>query len=215
MTPMTPMTPTPSAPSDPALAGLTRPAPDDVAHLAALHASLVEHASAASVLDATYRVVDSPLGALLLAATDAGLVRVAYAVEDHDRVLDTLGERVGSRILKDGKRFEVTARQLDEYFAGTRRAFDLPVDLRLAHGFRLDVLRHLTAIPYGSTESYAQVAAAAGSPRAVRAVGSACATNPLPIVVPCHRVVRSDGSLGGYLGGLPAKETLLHLEHAA
>jgi methylated-DNA-[protein]-cysteine S-methyltransferase len=215
MTPMTPMTPMPSGTPDPTLAGLTRPAPDDAARLEALHAALLERASAASVLDATYRVVDSPLGPLLLAATDAGLVRVAYAVEDHDRVLDALGGRVGSRILKDGKRFDDAARQLDEYFAGTRRVFDLPVDLRLAHGFRLDVLRHLTAIPYGSTESYAEVATAAGSPRAVRAVGSACATNPLPIVVPCHRVVRSDGSLGGYLGGLPAKETLLHLEAAA
>ncbi len=215
MTPMAPMTPNPPTTSDPTLAGLSSPSADDAARLELLHAALVERAAASSDLDATYRVVDSPLGALLLAATDAGLVRVAYAVEDHERVLDLLGERVGSRILKDDRRSEAAARQLDEYFAGTRRAFDLPVDLRLAHGFRLEVLRHLTAIPYGSTESYAQVAVASGSPRAVRAVGSACATNPLPIVVPCHRVVRSDGSLGGYLGGLPAKETLLHLEQAA
>jgi methylated-DNA-[protein]-cysteine S-methyltransferase len=223
-TPTTPTTPTapdartsptPGTEPDHTLARLTRPAGDDAARLDALHAALVERAAAASVLDATYRIVESPLGPLLLAATEAGLVRVAYALEDHDRVLETLGTRVGSRILKDARRFDDAARQLDEYFAGNRRSFDLPVDLRLAHGFRLEVLRHLGAIPYGSTESYAQVASAAGSPKAVRAVGSACATNPLPIVVPCHRVVRSDGALGGYLGGLRAKQTLLHLEGAA
>ena len=104
------------------------------------------------------------------------------------------------------------ARQLDAYFAGSRHTFDVPVDLRLATGFRRQVLDHLTTIGYGRTESYTAVAAATGRPRAVRAVGSACATNPVPVVVPCHRVLRSDGSLGGYIGGLGAKRTLLALE---
>ncbi|GAB3872091.1 methylated-DNA--[protein]-cysteine S-methyltransferase [Terrabacter terrigena] len=191
---------------------LTTVTADDDQHLAALHEALLERATTESSVDASYRVVDSPVGALLLAATEAGVVRVAFAVEDHDRVLESLGATVGSRILRGGNRLDPLARELDDYFAGGRRAFDVPVDLRLARGFRLSVLQHLKEIPYGSTESYGQVAVASGSPRAVRAVGSACATNPLPIVVPCHRVVRSDGSLGGYLGGLPAKERLLDLE---
>jgi len=194
---------------------LTEPATGDRERLDALHAALVDRASAESSLDATYRVVDSPVGALLLAATEDGVVRVAFEVEDHDRVLESLGAAIGSRILRGGHRLDLLARELDDYFAGRRHAFDVPLDLRLARGFRLTVLRHLSEIPYGSTESYGEVAVASGNPRAVRAVGSACATNPLPIVVPCHRVLRSDGSLGGYLGGLPAKERLLALERAA
>ncbi|MFM6851664.1 MAG: methylated-DNA--[protein]-cysteine S-methyltransferase [Terrabacter sp.] len=191
---------------------LTTSTTDEDEHLAALHTALVDRATTESSVDLTYRVVDSPVGALLLAATDAGVVRVAFAVEDHDRVLESLGTHVGSRILRGGNRLDPLARELDDYFNARRRHFDVPVDLRLARGFRLSVLNHLTQIPYGATESYTEVASASGSPRAVRAVGSACATNPLPIVVPCHRVVRSDGSLGGYLGGLPAKEHLLGLE---
>jgi methylated-DNA-[protein]-cysteine S-methyltransferase len=180
-----------------------------------LHDRLVERASATGSLDLGYRIVDSPVGPLLLAATDLGLTRIAFELEDHDAVLDALAVRVGSRILRDDKRFDELSRELDDYFAGRRHSFDVPVDLRLAHGFRLEVLRHLRAIPYGHTESYAEVAASAGNPRAVRAVGSACATNPIPIVVPCHRVVRSDGALGGYLGGGAAKRLLLDLESAA
>ncbi|GGM99217.1 methylated-DNA--protein-cysteine methyltransferase [Terrabacter tumescens] len=194
---------------------LTEPATGDRERLDALHAALVDRASAESSLHATYRVVDSPVGALLLAATEDGVVRVAFEVEDHDRVLESLGAAIGSRILRGGHRLDLLARELDDYFAGRRHVFDVPLDLRLARGFRLTVLRHLSEIPYGSTESYGEVAVASGNPRAVRAVGSACATNPLPIVVPCHRVLRSDGSLGGYLGGLPAKERLLALERAA
>ena len=198
--------------SDNTIQLLTTTTAGDDQHLADLHASLVERATTESAVDVTYRVVDSPVGPLLLAATEAGVVRVAFAVEDHDRVLEALGTHVGSRILRGGNRLDPLAHELDDYFAGARRGFDVPVDLRLARGFRLSVLNHLTRIPYGATESYTEVASASGSPRAVRAVGSACATNPLPIVVPCHRVVRSDGSLGGYLGGLPAKEHLLGLE---
>jgi methylated-DNA-[protein]-cysteine S-methyltransferase len=161
------------------------------------------------------------VGSLLIAATDRGVVRVAFASEGHDAVLGMLATRLGSRILKmtsgrgAGGELDAAARELDEYFAGRRTAFDLPLDLSLATGFRRAVLGHLREIAYGSTESYAQVAEAAGSPRAVRAVGSACATNPLPVIIPCHRVLRSDGSLGGYLGGLEAKRALLALEAAA
>lgn len=180
-----------------------------------LHDRLVERASATGSLDVGYRTVDSPVGRLLLAATDVGLTRLAFETEDHEAVLDSLAVCIGSRILRDDKRFDELARELDDYFAGRRQSFDVPVDLRLSHGFRLEVLRHLRDIPYGHTETYAQVAASAGNPRAVRAVGSACATNPVPIVVPCHRVVRSDGGLGGYLGGTATKRLLLDVEAAA
>ncbi|OMH35253.1 cysteine methyltransferase [Tersicoccus sp. Bi-70] len=183
------------------------------ADLAALHARLESRADAD--LDVVYRTVDSPVGPLLLAATDAGLVRVAFAVEDHDAVLQTLADRVGPRILRAPGRLDAAAREVEEYFAGRRHSFDLPLDLRLSAGFRRLVQEHLPHIGFGSTASYAQVAVAVGNPGAVRAVGTACATNPLPVVVPCHRVLRSDGSLGGYVGGLDAKRTLLTLETAA
>jgi methylated-DNA-[protein]-cysteine S-methyltransferase len=179
-----------------------------------LHQRLVAAAEAEGVLDVTYRTVDTAVGPLLLAATDRGLVRVAYEGQDHDAVLQTLSANVSPRILRGGSRLDHAAREIEEYFAGRRQTFDLPLDLRLATGFRLGVLQHLPTIGYGRTESYAQVATAAGSPRAVRAVGTACATNPLPVVVPCHRVVRSDGSLGEYAGGADAKRTLLTMEGA-
>jgi methylated-DNA-[protein]-cysteine S-methyltransferase len=162
-----------------------------------------------------YREVATPVGSLLLAATEQGLLRVAYESQDHDHVLATLADLVSPRILRAPARLDPVARQLEQYFGGQRHRFDVPLDLRLAHGFRREVLSHLPDIGYGHTESYAQVAAAAGSPRAVRAVGTACALNPLPVVVPCHRVIRSDGSLGQYAGGAAAKEILLHLEGAA
>ena len=130
-------------------------------------------------------------------------------------MLGLLAEQVSPRILAAPGRLDDVARELDEYFAGTRRSFDVPVDLRLAHGFRRTVLDHLRSIAYGSTETYATVAAAAGNPAAVRAVGSACSHNPVPLVVPCHRVIRSDGTVGQYLGGTDAKQTLLALEAAA
>ena len=180
--------------------------------LGPLHDRLVAAAQADGLLDVAYRTLDTPVGTLLLAATEQGLVRVAYDVEGHDAVLSTLASRVSPRVLAAPGRLDLVARELDEYFAGSRRAFDVPLDGRLSSGFRAEVLRHLPEIGYGHTESYAQVAAAAGNARAVRAVGSACATNPLPVVVPCHRVVRSDGSLGGYAGGPAAKRTLLTLE---
>jgi methylated-DNA-[protein]-cysteine S-methyltransferase len=187
----------------------------DPEQLARLHDSLEGAALRDGLLDVAYRTVDSPVGSLLIAATERGIVRVAFASEGHDAVLETLAARLGPGILRAPARLDPAARELDEYFAGRRRAFDLPLDLSLAKGFRLEVLEHLRGIGYGRTETYTEVALAAGSPRAVRAVGSACATNPLPVIVPCHRVLRSDGSLGGYLGGLDAKRALLDLEAAA
>jgi len=181
---------------------------------ARLHARLAAAAAADGILDVAYRTVDTPLGTLLLAATEQGVVRVAYASQGHDAALAQLAELVSPRILNAPGRLDGLTRQLDEYFAHRRRVFDVPLDLRLSKGFRRSVLAHLLEIPYGVTESYAQVATAAGRPRAVRAVGTACATNPVPIVVPCHRVVRSDGSPGGYAGGPDAKRSLLTLEAA-
>lgn len=185
---------------------------DDVQRL---HQRLSAAAQADGILDVAYRTVDTPVGTLLLAATNAGLVRVAYASEDHDTVLQALSDRISPRVLHAPARLDATARELDEYFAGRRHRFDLPLDWQLTHGFRRTVLTHLADIGYGRTASYAAVAQLAGNPKAVRAVGTACATNPLPVVVPCHRVVRSDGSMGGYLGGVDAKRTLLALEASA
>ena len=190
---------------------ITQPAPGK---LADLHQRLAAAAQREGVLDIAYRVIDSPVGPLLLAATEHGLLRVAYAREDHDAVLAQMAEKISPRILYAPDRLDPAARELDEYFARTRRSFDLRLDWRLADGFRSTVLHHLPEIGYGQTASYATVAALAGSPKAVRAVGTACAKNPLPVVVPCHRVVRSDGAMGGYLGGPDAKRLLLDLEAA-
>jgi methylated-DNA-[protein]-cysteine S-methyltransferase len=180
--------------------------------LARLHQRLERDAATDEVLDVAYRTVDSPVGTLLLAATTVGLVRVAYDVEGHDAVLATLADSVSPRVLRAPARLDAAARQLDEYFTRRRTDFEVPVDLRLADGFRRSVIEHLRDIGYGRRESYAEVAAAIGSPRAVRAVGSACGHNPLPVVIPCHRVVRSDGSTGQYVGGAAAKSVLLDLE---
>jgi methylated-DNA-[protein]-cysteine S-methyltransferase len=186
----------------------------DESALARLHQRLERDADTAGVLDVAYRTVDTPVGALLLAATTAGLVRVAYDVEGHDAVLAGLAERISPRLLHAPARLDAAARQIDEYFAKRRTVFEVPIDLRLAGGFRRSVIEHLREIGYGRRESYATVAAAIGNPRAVRAVGTACAHNPLPVVIPCHRVVRSDGSTGQYVGGPLAKSTLLDLEAA-
>ncbi|MEP6464472.1 MAG: methylated-DNA--[protein]-cysteine S-methyltransferase [Frankiaceae bacterium] len=184
----------------------------DLAYLRGRLAAAAQHEG---VLDVAYRTYASPVGVLLLAATELGLVRVAYPCEDHDAVLQDLADRISPRILNAPARLDAVARQLQEYFAGRRRAFDVPLDWRLTAGFRRTVLHHLTDIGYGRTASYAALAQLTGNPRAARAVGTACATNPLPVVVPCHRVVRSGGGIGEYLGGVDAKRTLLDLEAAA
>lgn len=181
-------------------------------HLDRLHTRLATEAESAGLLNISYTTVDSPVGPLLLAATERGLVRVAFAREDHDQVLDLLATRLSPRILRSPARLDQPSRQLDDYFSGRRTEFELAFDFALSTGFRQQVQSYLTTIAYGDTQSYGEVARIIGRPKAVRAVGSACATNPLPIVLPCHRVLRSDGSLGGYLGGLDAKSQLLALE---
>lgn len=193
---------------------LLEPLDPDEATMRRLHARLVAAADTEDLLDVAYRTVDSPVGSLLLAATPAGVVRIAFEVQNHDAALAALASDVSPRVLHAPARLDPLARELEEYFAGTRRVFDLPLDRRLASGFRADVLAHLPEIGYGSTASYAAVARLAGNPGAVRAVGTACARNPLPIVVPCHRVVRSDGTPGQYAGGAAAKLVLLALEAA-
>ena len=182
--------------------------------LATLHARLVVQAESAGLLDVAYRTVDSPVGTLLVAATPTGLVRVAYPREDLELVLEGLAARVSPRILNAPRRLDDAARQLEEYFAGHRHRFELSLDLRLSSGFRRRVLGYLPAIPYGSTATYQSVAVAVHISNAVRAVGSACATNPLPLVIPCHRVIRTDGRIGAYLGGTEIKHLLLNLETA-
>ena len=186
----------------------------DTDTLASLHARLVAAAAAEGLLDLVYRTVDSPVGPLLVAATPTGVVRVAFGTEGHDDVLAALAAAVSPRVLHAPGRLDDVARELDEYFAGERTGFDIGLDLRLARGFRRMVVETLRGIPYGTRTSYAAVATLAGSPNAVRAVGTACATNPVPLLVPCHRVVRSDGGVGSYRGGAAAKDLLLTLESA-
>lgn len=182
-------------------------------HLERLLGRLVATADGEDGVDVGYRTVDGPVGPLLLAATPAGLVRVAFASEGEDAVLQELADRVSPRVMPLPRRLDAIARELDEYFHGRRRTFDVALDWQLSSGFRRDVLTHLAVdVEYGHTTSYAGLATLSGSPRAVRAVGTACATNPIPVVVPCHRVVRSDGSMGRYRGGEEAKHALLALE---
>jgi len=192
---------------------LTKHFPVDEDDLQRLHLRLERDAQAADLLDIAYRTVDSAVGPLLLAATPLGLLRVAFANEGHDSVLQNLAARISPRVLEAPTRLDAVARQLDEYFTGRRHSFDVALDWSLSHGFRRTVLEHLnTDIGYGATASYATVARLSGSPKAVRAVGTACATNPIPIFVPCHRVIRSDGTVGAYRGGPAAKRVLLDLE---
>lgn len=185
---------------------------EEPAGLAGLKDRLAKQAGDSGLLDVGYLIMDSPLGPLLLAATERGLARVAYQVQDHDRVIAELSQKISPRVLRAPRRLDPVARELDEYFAGRRSEFDLELDLVLAAGFRRQVLRELPAIGYGSTASYRQVAELAGSPRAFRAVGTACALNPLPIVLPCHRVLPAAGGIGRYAGGPEAKAALLALE---
>jgi methylated-DNA-[protein]-cysteine S-methyltransferase len=176
-------------------------------------AKLAERAAADGLLDVAYASVDSPLGPLVVAATPRGLVRVAYTEPgSEDDVLKDLAARVSPRVLEAPARVDEPRRELDEYFAGRRTEFDLPIDWSVLRGFTLKVLRETARIDFGELRSYADVASAAGSPRAVRAAGNALGANPMPVVVPCHRVVRTGGTLGGYTGGVERKEFLLRLE---
>lgn len=176
---------------------------------------LARRAEADGLLDVAVERHQSPLGTLVVAATRDGVVRLGLPAEGEDAVLDELARRVSGRVLRARRPATTVARrQLDEYFDGERTTFAVALDWRLTAGFRLQVLAATARIPYGSTASYADVATAAGSPRAVRAAGTALATNPLPLLVPCHRVLRTGGQLGAYRGGTDAKAQLLSLEGA-
>jgi methylated-DNA-[protein]-cysteine S-methyltransferase len=165
-------------------------------------------------VDVGYAEVASPLGNLLVAVTPVGLVRLAYPNQAENEVLEELADRVSPRILRSPTRTDEVRRELDQYFAGRRRRFDVPVDWALSRGFFRKVLRATARIPYGDVRTYTEMAARAGNPRAYRAAGNALHSNRVPIVVPCHRVVHADGGLAGYGGGVQRKEFLLELEGA-
>ncbi|HET7485208.1 MAG TPA: methylated-DNA--[protein]-cysteine S-methyltransferase [Solirubrobacterales bacterium] len=173
---------------------------------------LAERAGAEGLLDVAYATVDSPFGPLLLASTPRGLVRVNLPTYDPEETLEELAARISPRVLEAPARLDEARRELDLYFEGKLTEFDLPIDWQLTDGFRKKVQRAIARIPYGQTRSYTEMARSAGNERAVRAAGTACGSNPIPIVVPCHRVLRTGGGLGGYGGGLPMKEALLQLE---
>jgi methylated-DNA-[protein]-cysteine S-methyltransferase len=174
---------------------------------------MVDRADAAGLLDVAYADVDSPFGPLTVAVTARGVLRVAYPDRDRDAVLSEIADRVSPRVLEAPARVDQARRQLEEYFEGRRSDFELPIDWRLEpSGFGTRVLRATARIPAGRVATYRDVATRAGSPRAVRAAGNALGANRIPIVVPCHRVVRTGGALGGYTGGVERKKLLLRLE---
>ena len=185
---------------------------DDLSSRAAL--VFRDHAAAAGLVDVAYATVDSPIGDLLVAGTRRGLVRISFPHEGHGDVVEELAMLLSPRVLEAPGRLDDVRRELDEYFEGTRRAFDVPIDMSLTHGFTRKVLQATSRIPFGSVSTYRDVARRAGNDRAYRAAGNALGANPIPIVVPCHRVLHSGGGLGGYGGGLDVKRFLLQLEHA-
>ena len=211
---MTEKTPTP-CPGDDLATERDTLFPIESSAVADLRSRLSAQAGERGLVDVAYRTLETPVGPLLLAATEMGLVRVAFEREGFDAVLESLAQRISPRVLEAPRRLDAAAVELDEYFEGRRHSFDVPLDFALTSGFRRSVQTSLPGIDYGRTRSYKEIAELVGSPRAVRAVGTACATNPLPVVLPCHRVLRSDGGLGGYIGGLEAKTALLSLEKAA
>ncbi len=188
----------------------------DAATWERIRRDLLLRADAEGLVDVAVERHDSPLGTMLLGATPAGVVRVGLPVEGEDSVLEELARRISPRVLTASRdTLTLARRQLDEYFEGRRSAFELDLDWQLSVGFRREVLRATAEIPYGKTASYREVASRAGRPAAVRAAGTALATNPLPILVPCHRVLRTGGALGSYRGGVEAKARLLELEATA
>ena len=182
--------------------------PERAAPLAGTFAARAEEEG---LLDVAFALVESPLGDLVAATTKRGLVCLSYG-GDVDAVAERLAANVSPRVLEAPARLDPVRRELDEYFEGRRHEFDLPIDHALTTGFTRRVLQATARIPFGETRSYADMAKAAGSPRAVRAAGNALGHNPIPIVVPCHRILRTGGALGGYTGGLHRKEHLLRLE---
>jgi methylated-DNA-[protein]-cysteine S-methyltransferase len=173
---------------------------------------LAERAAAEGLLDVAYALVDSPLGTLLLAQTKRGLVELAYGGEDPGPLLLDLSGKLSPRVLEAPAKLDDVRRQLDEYFEGRRTDFDLPIDWSLSSGFTQRVLQATAKVPFGGLATYREMATKAGNERAVRAAGNALGSNHIPIVVPCHRIVRTGGALGGYTGGLERKEFLLRLE---
>jgi methylated-DNA-[protein]-cysteine S-methyltransferase len=174
--------------------------------------AFVARAAREGLIDVAYASADSPFGRLLVAVTPAGLVRLAYPDERPDRVLEELAARVSPRVLESPAQLDAVRADLDDYFEGRSRGFRTQVDWTLMTGFRLRVLQATAAIPFGSVSTYRDVATAAGNPRGARAAGGALGSNPIPIVVPCHRVLRTGGGLGGYTGGLDRKQLLLQIE---
>jgi methylated-DNA-[protein]-cysteine S-methyltransferase len=172
----------------------------------------VERAQEKKLVDVAVTTMDSPIGTLLLMATPKGLVRIAFESENRDEVLGEVSEQLSPRILEAPRRLDPVRRELEKYFAGTLRDFEVPLDWSLAGDFARKVLRRTARIPYGSVASYGDVAMGVGTPRGARAVGNALGSNPIPVVVPCHRVVRTGGAIGGYGGGLTRKRYLLALE---
>jgi len=195
------------------LADAARPAP--TLDLERLRATVSRRADADGLLDVAHGSYDSPLGPLTVFVTARGLVRLSYPGEGLDRQLDELAAVISPRVLAAPERTDEVRRQLDAYFGGTRHDFDVPIDWRLVRGFAGDVLRATARIPFGAVSSYREIATEAGSPNAYRAAGNALSSNPIPIVVPCHRVLHAGGGLGGYTGGLDRKRFLLRLEGIA
>ena len=182
------------------------PAPDELP-------DFTDAAAAAGLLDVAYTTADSPLGPLLLAATPRGLVRLAYVdYEDEDEVLEQLATKLSPRLLAAPRKLDEPRRELDQYFSGRRREFDVPLDWQLTRGFARRVLEATAHIPFGATSTYKDVATEAGNAKAYRAAGNALGSNPIPIIVPCHRILHSGGGLGGYTGGLDRKRVLLAVE---
>lgn len=188
--------------------------PDAVpAEWSRIREELSARAAGEGLLDVSYEMHDSPYGKLLVGVTPAGLVRVGLSAESEEEILEDIARRLSPKVMRSADpAIDRARKQLDQYFEGTRTRFEIPLDWRLVKGFRREVLGVTEAIPYGETRSYRDVAVDAGSPRAVRAAGTALAKNPLPIVVPCHRVLRTDGKVGAYLGGTEMKRELLELE---
>jgi methylated-DNA-[protein]-cysteine S-methyltransferase len=176
---------------------------------------LLARAELEGLVDVAYTTVDSPLGPLLAAGTEQGLVRLAFPEESHDAVLADLARRLSPRVMEAPARLDPVRRELEGYFAGRLRSFEVGLDWSLIEGFARRVLQATAAIPFGGVSSYGEVAGQAGSPRGSRAAGNALGANPIPIVIPCHRVLRAGGALGGYAGGPERKRWLLRLEEGS
>jgi methylated-DNA-[protein]-cysteine S-methyltransferase len=174
----------------------------------------VKTAEKEKLADVVFARVDSPFGELLVAATPKGVVQLSLHGYDQDETLEALSRKISPRVLESPGRLDRVRKELDEYFAGKRRSFDLDLDWQLSHGFTLRVLKATARIPYGKVSSYREMAEKAGNVHATRAAGNALGGNAIPIIVPCHRVLRTGGGLGGYGGGLPMKEALLRMEGA-